>query len=214
MKMEAIQSKGYYQNLYGSAKETTSLTFRKNEANIMEGNVPEKYSRLLPLIPGERVLEIGSAEGVMSLLMARQKKKVFALEYTPGRHAKALQLKETWQAKGFKVDNCELILGDIFDNLGLLQEIDTVVADRVIYYFDSRIFELFTAIGKSVENVVLGGNGSRVKSYKKGDGRTLGEFAKYSTIEGMTEILNFAGYDVAQVVDEYHPVVIGRKSLT
>ena len=48
---------------------TGSLAFRKNEAAIRRGEVPDKYTRLLPYITGERILEIGSAEGVLALLL-------------------------------------------------------------------------------------------------------------------------------------------------
>ena len=40
-----------------------SLAYRKARAEIWAGQVPEKYTRLLPYIEGSPILEIGSAEG-------------------------------------------------------------------------------------------------------------------------------------------------------
>ena len=68
---------------------TGSLAFRKNEAAIFRGDVPQKYLRLLPFIQGNKILEIGSAEGVLSLLLAKQGKEVIALERDEGRHLAA-----------------------------------------------------------------------------------------------------------------------------
>ena len=47
-----------------------SLEYRKNKDAIKQGQIPSKYTRLLPFIAGDRILELGAAEGVLSLLLA------------------------------------------------------------------------------------------------------------------------------------------------
>lgn len=56
----------------GAASKSGSLEYRKNRNAIWQANVPNKYTRLLDLIPGQRVLELGAAEGVLSLLLAKE----------------------------------------------------------------------------------------------------------------------------------------------
>src|SRR5580698_876395 len=129
--MSGDGASGFYLNSYGANKDTYSLTYRENIEEIREGNVPPKYTRLIPYVPGKKVLEIGSAEGVMSLCLARKKEKVFAVEFTPKRHQAAVELKAAWQSKDIDVSRCELVLGDIFEHLDLLNQVETVVADRV-----------------------------------------------------------------------------------
>jgi protein-L-isoaspartate O-methyltransferase len=45
--------------------------------------VPERYLRIAKLVPGERVLEIGSADGAQSLILARSKSLVCGVELMP-----------------------------------------------------------------------------------------------------------------------------------
>ena len=78
---------------------TGSLAYRKNEAAIKAGDVPDKYTRLLPYIPGQNILEIGSAEGVLALLLARMGRNVTALEKSEERHSSANELYSRWEAR-------------------------------------------------------------------------------------------------------------------
>ena len=78
------------QVLDGSASASgASLAYRNNRKAIWRGNIPEKYTRLVDLVPGQRILELGAAEGVLSLLLAQKKEKVFALELKEERHEEA-----------------------------------------------------------------------------------------------------------------------------
>jgi tRNA1(Val) A37 N6-methylase TrmN6 len=108
---------------------TASLAYRKNEERILRGDVPEKYLRILPHIPGDKVLEIGSAEGVLALLLSKEGKRVTALERQPDRHKAALALKRSWGDK-----RAIFFDGDIRDKLHHLEGKDTLVAVRMIYY--------------------------------------------------------------------------------
>jgi hypothetical protein len=61
------------QVLEGSASASGSLAYRTHRKAIWRLNIPEKYTRLVDLAPGRRVLELGAAEGVLSLLWRSSK---------------------------------------------------------------------------------------------------------------------------------------------
>ena len=136
---------------------TASLAYRKNEAEILRGIVPEKYTRLLPFIPGDRVLEIGSAEGVLALLLARAGKTVYAVERNAERHSAALELFVEWTGHFPHEMNSPPFFtrGDVVDHLHLLERVDTFVAVRVIYYLGDQLDRVFAEVAKNVPNVVL-----------------------------------------------------------
>ena len=48
------------------ARSSDSLAYRTNRKAIWAGNIPEKYERLVDLVPGQRILELRAAEGVLS----------------------------------------------------------------------------------------------------------------------------------------------------
>ncbi|HET6534657.1 MAG TPA: class I SAM-dependent methyltransferase, partial [Sphingomicrobium sp.] len=140
---------------------TGSLAFRKNEAAIVRGNPPEKYRRIVPFVTGERVLEIGSAEGVLALLLAREGKQVTALEKSEERHETAQRLYAEWLAREKKFAAPTFVNGDIADNLWTLANQDTLVAVRVIYYLGGRLNTIFADVAKFIPRVVLCGNRNR-----------------------------------------------------
>ena len=140
---------------------TGSLAFRKNEDAIRAGDVPDKYLRLLTFIKGKRILEIGSAEGVLALLLARAGKEVTALEKSAERHDTAQQLYAGWLAReeGFRAPT--FVNGDIADNLWTLKDKDTLVAVRVIYYLGGRLNTIFADVARFIPTVVLCGTARR-----------------------------------------------------
>lgn len=195
---------------------TASLAYRKNEAAIIRGDVPVKYLRILPHIPGDRVLEIGSAEGVLSLLLARAdmggKAQVTALEKSQERHRAAIDLYHDWfqlfKFSARPVFEC----GQIQDHLHLLDGIDTLVAVRMIYYLGDAIDEVFAEVARKVPNVVLCGNRNRADRYRAGNpDEPLGEMNLYASIEGMVGLLRRHGYRIVSEVEEGDEIVVGRK---
>lgn len=190
-----------------------SLAFRKNETAIRAGEAPEKYTRLLPHIPGQRILEVGSAEGVLALLLAKQGKQVTALEANADRHEAAIELCLEWQGqKDFAPPR--FVNGRLGARLDLLDNIDTFVAVRMIYYLRDEIDWTFRHIAAKVPVVVLCGNRNRAHRYYTGtippdDG--LGRFNYYASVGGMEDILKRHGYKVKRVVREGDPIVVGRK---
>jgi len=195
--------------------EKGSLAYRKNKESIRSGSIPTKYVRLLDLIPGDRVLELGAAEGVLSLLLAERKRKVYAVERKIERHEEALRLQELWRAQGRDVSRCEMILGDLREHFDLLPKVDTLVAVRAIYYLRDQIAEVFSEVGKHVRYVVLCGNKNRAAHYFETNGHpadNLGPFNFYASIEGMRKVLEDSGYTVDKIVSEGDPIVIGVKT--
>lgn len=193
---------------------TGSLAYRRNEAAIRDGHPPEKYRRLLPYISGRRILELGSAEGVLALLLADRdpEAEVTALEVHPERHASALALKARWRAIGRRVDGCTLVEGDIRERLDLLEGVDTVVAVRMIYHLRGAAPVVCAAIGAVVPSIVLVGNPNRARWPASSPGAAeLGAYNRYAGVPGMRELLEHAGYTVGVVISEGDPIVTGDR---
>ena len=191
---------------------TGSLAFRKNEKAIRAGDATEKYTRLLPYITGQRIIEIGSAEGVLALLLARMGRDVTALERSAERHETAQQLFCEWlgRERGFKSPT--FINGDIADNLYALHGKDTLVAVRMIYYLGDRLERVFADVAKFIPTVVLCGNRNRAERWRAGTpDEPLGDMNRYAAREGMIELLTRHGYRIAAEVREGDEIVVGRR---
>ena len=193
---------------------STSLAYRENVDAIWRGDIPSKYTRVIDLVPGNRVLEIGAAEGVLSLLLARRKEKVIALELRKERHESALQLQAHWQAQGRDVSRCQMLRGDIRQRFDLLPQVDTLVAVRTIYHLHEDIQRVFEHVGQHVRHVVLCGNQFRARRLLEPNddpGNKTRLFDRYASLEGMTQLLQHCGYTITTTVTEGDPVVVGLK---
>lgn len=184
---------------------TASLAYRTNEAAILSGDVPEKYLRILPYIPGERILEIGSAEGVLACMLSRAGKTVGALERSKERHDSALRLVEAWGC-----DSPAFFHGDIADRLDLMDGVDTLVCVRAIYYFGGHLDTIFAAAAARIPNVVLCGNKNRAARWKAGQ-PNAGADNYYASAEGMRDVLTRHGYEIVTEVTEGDPIVVGHR---
>lgn len=204
------KEKNYYSEIYGSNTNDLSIDFQESEGEVQKGEVPTKYKHLIPEIPGRKVLEIGAGEGLFALSLAQSKEKVTAVDIAPYRTKKAGEIQEEWSNKGARVENCEFITGDIFENKHLFNDVDTLVARRVIYYFRGDLWPLMDLIKSNIRYVCLAGNPDRSRDYKEGKETPLDEYAYYSTIEGMKELLEQYGFKVTLVDDYYDPTVIGE----
>ena len=205
------------QVLDGGASASGSLAYRNNRKAIWRGDIPEKYARLVDLVPGQRVMELGAAEGVLSLLLAQKKEKVFALELKGERHEEAQRLKASWQDRGLDVGRCEMVLGNIKQQLHLLRAVDTLLAVRSIYYLRTDLADVFDAVSRHVPNVVLCGNRNRARKYVESHGNPddpLGKENYFATLEGMTSLLEGCGYAIVNSIGEGDPIVIGAKRIS
>lgn len=186
---------------------SASLAYRKHEAAILRGDVPEKYTRLLPYIPGERIIELGAAEGVLACLLAKEGKSVTAVERKHERHATALRLAHIWMVAGVN-----FVCGDIRTSLDLLEGHDTLVAVRMVYYLKDELDAVFAEIAKHIPTVVLCGNKNRAAMWRQGiPDRPDGAVNYYASLEGMRALLERHGYAIADIVIDGDEIVVGRR---
>lgn len=183
---------------------TGSLAYRKNASAIQRGDVPEKYTRILPFIPGNRIVEAGSAEGVLACLLARDGRDVTAIEANVDRHRDAIALANRWAVGGTFVN------GRIEDNLFRLEGADTFVAVRAIYYWGDYLDTVFAALAEHVPAVVLCGNANRARAWRNGTPHEpLGETNRYAASEGMRDVLERHGYTVTSELLDGDEIVVG-----
>lgn len=198
-----------------------SLAFRRNQEAIYRGEIPDKYSRLIPYIRGKHILELGAAEGVLGLFLAEKGKHVICVERDRKRYEAALILKKHWKrTRGLK-GTCTMVLGDLSERLDLLDKIDTVVGIRVIYYFsEAERYRVFLNIAKRGCEVVLGGNAGRAESYYRRQTDKLGDRNFYASATGMKTLLEANDYRIIEYVKEeigrkkVDPIVTGVKAAT
>ncbi len=189
-----------------------SLAYRKNEAQIRRGIVPEKYTRLLPFIPGREILEIGSAEGVLASLLARRGLNVMALEMRKDRHDAAISLHDAWRKKFTFIGDVGFVNAGIGDRLDLLDGADTLVAVRMIYYLRDTIDAVFDAVSLKVPNVVLCGNKNRAAWWRQGiPDKPGGPLNYYASHEGMRALLERHGYSITAEERDGDPIVVGHR---
>lgn len=208
-----IRGPVHYKDYYGTQTAISSVDYLAHEKILKEGLLPDKFARLLPLIEGDRILEIGSAEGILAMALTASKSRVVSLDITPARQEAGKKLQEAWINAGRgEVTRCEFICGDIFERFDLLKDADTVIASRVIYYFHEAMHDLISACAKhGVSGIVLVGNEYRAVAWDQNrDGKELGKYAYYSTVAGMKELLETHGYAAVTVIPEGDPVVVGR----
>lgn len=195
---------------------TASLAYRKNETAILRGDVPDKYTRLLPHIAGRRILELGSAEGVLALLLAKAGKTVTAVEQNNERHAAALQLRDAWLAAGILPRRAKVnfAVGTAIEAMSVFDPdtFDTLVAVRMIYYLRDSIDAVFAAVAERIPNVVLCGNANRAARHAAGiPHEGLGEFNVYASAPGMRALLERHGYRVVTEITKGDPILVGQK---
>jgi len=203
----------HYKDYYGARTTVGSVDYLAYEDLLKEGRLPEKFARILPLVEGDRILEVGSAEGILAMALTATKSKVTSLDITPARQEAGRKLQAEWINAGREeVRRCEFVCGDIFERFDLLAGADTVIASRVIYYFHEAMHDLIAACARNgVSGIVLVGNEYRAVAWEKeNDGKELGRYAYYSTVAGMKELLEKHGYAVVKVISEGDPVVVGR----
>jgi hypothetical protein len=193
---------------------TGSLAYRKNEDAILRGEVPWKYKRLLRHIPPGRVIELGSAEGVLACRLAQDRDFVTAVEGNVDRHAAAKRLFQAWVDQGLLTEKRmpRFVNADILSRMELLCGGDVLVAVRMIYYLRDRIDQVFAAAARHIPIVVLCGNRNRADAWRRGQPHApLGEFNRYAALEGMREVLERHGYRIVTEVDDGDEIVVGRR---
>lgn len=198
-------------------EDKKSLAYRKNEGAIWNADPPLKYTRLLPYITGNRIIEVGAAEGVLSLLLAPNRQRVIAVEKHEDRHRMAVALQKHYREDlGLDVGRCQMVLGDIRGMMNLFEGMDTLVMIRSVYYLREDAQRVINEAGKHVGTIVMCGNQNRAANYWKnaiGPDDGLGRWNYLASIEGMSELMERAGYLVEKTVREGDPIVVGRWKL-
>lgn len=185
---------------------TGSLAYRNNKTAILRGDAPEKYTRILPFITGEHIVEAGSAEGVLTCLLAKAGKHVTAIEANEARHRDAIALASKWGVRA------TFFNARIEAKLHLVQAADTFVAVRAIYYWGKHLDATFAEIANHVPKVVLCGNGNRAKAWRAGKPHEpLGAMNRYAAYEGMVELLARHGYAITDELRDGDEIVVGTK---
>ena len=188
-----------------------SLAYRRHQQDIWNGRAPEKYTRILPYIVGHHVLEIGAAEGVLSLLMSARQlvHGVTALEQRRDRHEEGLRLQARWQGLGLDVSRCTMVHGNVL-GYESFAEYDVIVAVRAVYYLREKALSVLQkAFEDDVIRVVLCGNKGRQAHYRAYPDSDLGRFNELASTEGMQSLLKQSGYHIELARDEGDPIVVG-----
>lgn len=199
-------------------KGRSSLQFRQDEQLLREGKATAKYTRILPFVPGETVFEMGAAEGVLSLLLSEKKKRVWAVEKSMERHQRAKELKDQWIARGFQVDSCEMVHGDIQDHSDLLDASETFLSVRALYYLGPNIEDVLAGAWSNVENVVLVGNRFRSEKYfstrsnSHKDGEVEGADNYYASLDGMWTLVSRLGFSVRFAIPDGDPILVASRN--
>ena len=202
---------GYYKELYGKHDNKPSVLYRQFENEIWHGRIPNVLQEIICNVPGEKILELGCGEGVLTLCLSSCKEQVIGIDITPIRYNKAQAIKDRWQKLGIiRSENCRFILGDIFNHTELFDDMDTLVARRVIYYFQEDLQRLMSTIQGRVQYLCFIGNPSRAIKYMNGQTQNIGKYAYFSTVEGMKELMNCFGYQIIFEKEHPEPIVVGK----
>lgn len=185
-----------------------SLAYRTHEEAIWNAYVPDKYRRVSKMVLGTRILELGSAEGVLTLLIAMQKGVFCAgVEMREERYINALNLQKRWHELGIDVSRATMIHADIRNNLNIFEGIDTLVAVRSLYYLREHAKDVVKAASKHVKQMVFCGNKNRAAAWRADP---QGEAFNYlASQEGMVELVLSCGFEVTTLVEEGDPIVVG-----
>ncbi len=187
-----------------------SLFYRENKADIDAGRVPARYSRVARCVSTDSAAEMGSAEGTLGLLLADAGKRYIGIEPNPARHALAVSRVAEHDLKA----SHGLLFGDLRHHLGVLDGFDTFVGMRCIYYLREDVERVFDHICSSVKEVVLTGNAERESRFLAGDRGNLGEFERFATLDGMTDLLMRRGFRITQsekgIAHQQDPLIVAH----
>lgn len=196
--------------------------FVENRDSIFKCEVPKRYQTILKLVPGQNVIEIGSAEGTQLLLIAQSKQSATGYEKMDRQYATALELKQAWSKIGKSVESCEFVNDDIFSAMEkdktIFDNTDTILMSRVIYHLRDQIPQLMEMIESSqVKYLMLVGCPNREERWKnQGErGDAMGRYAFYATLEGMIELAESINFRVTTKIqseqDGTEPIMIAER---
>ena len=173
------------QVLDGSARRVWGVARLSSQpqGHLAGETCPEKFTRLVDLVPGQRILELGAAEGVLSLLLAQKKEKVFALELKEERHEEA---RTSQGVLAGARSRCRTLRDGARQHQGAASSRE-VRSTRCSRSAPSTILaaistDAFDAVGRHVPNVVLCGNRNRARKYAESHGNPDDPLGKETTL--------------------------------
>jgi SAM-dependent methyltransferase len=193
--------------------------YRENADKITKGEVPARYLRIAKLVPGERVLEIGSADGTQSLVLARSKSLVCGVELMPMQFEEACELRKKWIKNGEDVERCEFRNEDVLTSTIDLDGFDTVLMSRVLYHFRDSADAVLEKIAQSkVNNIVLVGCPIRERNWREHgvSGDVMGKYASLASQEGMESVLHEHDFHIVSSFSSEKgddPIVVASRNL-
>ena len=186
-----------------SAEMSFQSYFEEHKEEILKGNVPDRYREIAELVPGHRIMEIGSADGTQALVLALRKKVVYGVELMPQQYQCALELRQAWADMGMNVDHCHFLLGEVDSYPEIFDKVDTIFMSRVIYHFRDKIRGLFEKIEDSnIKNIVMVGCPDRERRWLEGGetGDSMGKYAYYASLKGMESIAKDYGFQISSLI--------------
>lgn len=183
-----------------------SFAYANNRDDIWHGRVPDKYDRVRWKVTGHRVVELGGAEGVLTLSLARYGRVATSIDRHEPNHREALLLKNRWRAMfGSCIDDADFVLGDVRDNIDVMKDRDSLVAVRSFCYLGREDAEGILAAARvlGVWEVVLCANGRRARD-------TEDPYHELSSIGGMVSALESASFKIVEIASEGDPIVVAR----
>ncbi len=177
-------------------------SFRDNKSDIFNGILPERYEELSRLIPGRRILDVGSADGTLSLHLSGDRDFVYGLEPSTPRYKTALKLQEVWRRSSDLYGNCQFLNFGVMDRPEILADVDTVIFIRVLYHLGPGAAEVMKLIGvaANIRRVVLCGNRVKEERLERGEElAALGPHAMLATEAGMVQFLNDHDFEVEAI---------------
>ncbi len=189
--------------LPGPWDNTHQGAFEKHREEIFKGLVPERYSEIAGYVPGAKVLDVGSADGTLTVYLATSKKEVHGSEISKARFQTSLKLKKAWLQQGLISDNCTFYHRKVTDLEDLLSIVDCVVLIRVLYHLKEDADKLFSMIARksNIKYVAVCGNASKEKKLERDEPISgLEDFAVLATEKGMIDFLESHGFMIKQQV--------------
>ena len=189
----------------------------EGESLIKQHSWSRRIEEVAALIPGQDVVELGSAEGLLATKLATIKKSVLGVEISQSRVALAQELKVKLTQAGVLKENLNFLHGDIREAVRVLPSYETFVACRVIYHFRrvEDLQELFSAVAACARHVFLLGDRTKAAIFESFDldfSASPVPFFYYASSTGMEHLLASFGYHVQSGVTSFgDPFTLGRK---
>ena len=177
----------------------------------------DRIEELAAVIPAGRILEMGSAEGLLVSKLASMGNYCVGAEVSGERHQSAVEISRALSEDGLIANNLKLVNRDVTDEDWIFTGFDTFIAARVIYHFRSlrELKRLFAKIASEVEWVFLLGDREKSSAYESFGvdfAANPTKFFYFASQAGMSNLLESFGYEVTPGTTSWgDPYVVAQK---